>query len=184
MLGVDQDPTLRHPAIASTPRRDSDSPLERGHGLQDAAWARTSCASVKVAGTRVIHFSAGLRELLQIVRAIEGTIGDQIGRAVGGVQLRKVVRITWPNVLRITAIATERFHQHRNAGLVFDDQIQHHLVEVGPMIAAIAPGDVNDLFGGLLVTVIAAIDMEAGAIEMGEGGARPKRLAAVAAMRL
>ena len=38
------------------------------------------------------------------------------------------------------------------------------------MIAAIAAGDVNDVFIRLLVTVIAAIDMKTGAIEMCKAG--------------
>ena len=71
-------------------------------------------------------------------------------------------------VVHITAIATEGLHQHRNASLVFDNQVQHHLVEVRPMIPTVAPGDVNDLLLGLLVTVVAAIDMKTGAIEMGK----------------
>ena len=79
-------------------------------------------------------------------------------------------------VCRITAIATERFHQEGNAGLVLDNQVQHHLVEIRPMIPAVPLGDVHDLFLGLLVAVVAAIDMKARAIEMGKGGRQPQTL--------
>ena len=34
---------------------------------------------------------------------------------------------------RIMAIATQRFHQERNARLMLDDQLQHDLIESGPM---------------------------------------------------
>ena len=66
----------------------------------------------------------------------------------------------------ITAIATERLHQHGNPRLVFNDQLQHDLVEIRAMISAIALGDVHDVLRGLIVAVIATIDMETGAIEM------------------
>jgi hypothetical protein len=68
--------------------------------------------------------------------------------------------------LWITAITTERLHQHGNAGLVLDDQLQHDLVEVGTMISTIALGDVHDLLRRWLVTVIAPIDMKARAVEV------------------
>ena len=67
---------------------------------------------------------------------------------------------------------------------MLDHQLQHHLVQLGPMIPALAPGNVNDLRIGLLVTVIAPVDMESVAFEIVKRGARPKRSAAVAAMRL
>jgi hypothetical protein len=49
---------------------------------------------------------------------------------------------------------------------MLDNQSQHDLIEVGPMIPTIAARDVHDLLVGGIVAVIAAIDMEAGAIEM------------------
>ena len=56
------------------------------------------------------------------------------------------------------------------------DQLQHDLVQVGAMIPTITVGDVHDLFGGGLLAVIAAIDMEAGGIEMGEGRCKAQAL--------
>ena len=55
-----------------------------------SAWAKAACASLKVAGTRVIHFTRGLGELLEVLCTIEGTIGDEIGRAIGDLQLRQM----------------------------------------------------------------------------------------------
>src|SRR2546429_8889668 len=77
------------------------------------------------------------------------------------------------NVSRITTVATKRWHQDGNAGLVLDNQVEHHLVQVGSMISAVTAGAVNDLCLGRLVALVAAIDMEAGAIQMGEAGAKP-----------
>jgi hypothetical protein len=81
-----------------------------------------------------------------------------------------------PKVTRITGIATEGLHQHGNPRLVFHNQVEHHVVEVGPMIAAVASRDMNDLFIRLLATVVAPIDMEAGAIQMGQGRCQPEAL--------
>ena len=74
---------------------------------------------------------------------------------------------TWPNALPSLTIATERLHQHRDTGLVLHHQLQHHLVEVRPMIPTIALGDVHDLFVRSLSAVITAIDMKARAYRDG-----------------
>jgi hypothetical protein len=50
--------------------------------------------------------------------------------------------------------------------LVFNDHLQHDVVEIRAMISAIALGDVHDVLRGLIVAVIATIDMAPGAIEM------------------
>jgi hypothetical protein len=70
---------------------------------------------------------------------------------------------------RITAIAIERLHPEGEAGLVLDNQVQPHLIESRALIAAVAPGDVNDLLVRSLVAVRAAINVKAGAIEMSKG---------------
>jgi len=71
-------------------------------------------------------------------------------------------------VSRITTVATKRLHQDGNSGLVLDHQVEPHVVQVGSMISAVTAGEVNDLRFGRLVALVAAIDMEAGAIQMGE----------------
>jgi hypothetical protein len=75
-------------------------------------------------------------------------------------------------VVRVTTIPTEGLHQHGNAGVVFDYQVEHHLVEVRSLIPTVAAGDVNDVLLWLLGTVVAAIDMKTGAIEMRKAGGK------------
>ena len=92
LLGGDEHPTLRSPHHRSTSRRDRDSHPAAGAMVCGSAWARAACASLKVAGTRVIHLIRRVcREPLEVVLAIEGAISDQIGGAVGGVQLGRCV---------------------------------------------------------------------------------------------
>src|SRR4051812_48887035 len=69
-------------------------------------------------------------------------------------------------VFCITTVATERFHQHGDAGPVLHHQFQHHLVEVRPMIPAVATRDMDDLLSRFRLTVIASIEMKTGAIEV------------------
>ena len=104
------------------------------------ASARTAWASVKVAGTRVIHLVPVSPSFSSVLFAVERTIGDHIGRAIGDVQLREIVTDHLTKVGLITAITTERFHQDGNARLMFDHEIEHHLVEVRAMITARAMG--------------------------------------------
>jgi hypothetical protein len=59
---------------------------------------------------------------------------------------------------------------------MLDHQLQHDLVQVGPMIPAVAPRDVNDLGFGLLFTVITSIHMKAPTVEMGKAGCKAQTL--------
>src|SRR5215475_9228306 len=79
-------------------------------------------------------------------------------------------------VLRVTTIPTEGLHEHGDAGLVFDTQVQYHLVEVRSLIPTVAPGDINDVRIRLLVTIVAPVDMKTGAIEMGKAGRQSQAL--------
>ena len=69
-------------------------------------------------------------------------------------------------LVRITASATQRFPQERNASLVLDDQFQHDLIEIGPMIPAVALGDVHHLGVRGLIAVRATINMKARTVEV------------------
>jgi integrase len=128
-------------------------------------------------GLRVAHrrrdpghpLDLSLGELLEVVGGIEGTISDQIGRTRRGLSLGHRVLDHLAELVRLTAMATQRWHQDRNAGLVLDHELQHHVVEVRPMIPAVASGDVHDLRIGLFLPVITAVDVQAGAIEVGKG---------------
>jgi hypothetical protein len=66
---------------------------------------------------------------------------------------------------RLTALAAQRFPEHGNPGLRRDHQGHHDVMAVGPMIPPLAAREVPDRFVGGVVAVIAAIHMEAGAIE-------------------
>ena len=55
----------------------------------------------------------GLSELLESVRAIEGTVGHQIGSAIGRVEVRNMIPDNLAELLGITFCATERLHQDR-----------------------------------------------------------------------
>ena len=135
-------------------------------------------------GLRVTHrrrdpgdpLALRLGELLEVVGGREGTISYQRGRPIRGLSLGKRVLAHLAELVRITAIATQRLHQDRNASLVLDKQLQHHVVEVRPMIPAGASGDVHDLRLGLLLTVRTAVDVKAGAIEVGKGRGQSQTL--------
>jgi hypothetical protein len=71
-------------------------------------------------------------------------------------------------LLRITAVATERLHEHGHARLVRHHEFPHHLVKVWSMIAAVAPGDVHDLCVRGLIAGVVPIDLHTGAIERGQ----------------
>jgi hypothetical protein len=65
----------------------------------------------------------GLGELLEVGLTVEGTISNEIGGAVGGLQLGNVLLDDPAELLRITAITAQGFHQHGNASLVLDNQL-------------------------------------------------------------
>ena len=111
---------------------------------------------------------------MQVLCTLEGTVSDKERHAIGELQLGNMVGEDLAEVVRVTTIATEGLPHHGDTGLVFDDQVQHHLVEVRALIPTVAAGDVKNVFLRLLVTVITAIDMEAGAIEMGERWWQPQ----------
>lgn len=88
-------------------------------------------------------------------------------------------------VVYVTPLPTKGLHQHEHTGVVFDHQVQHHLVEVRVLVPTGAARDVHDVLIRLLVTVVAPIDMQTGAIEMGKAGGKAWALGnRVAAMRL
>jgi len=108
----------------------------------------------------------GFGKLLEVGVTLEGTIRHQIRGAIGRVQLRNMLTDDVAKRFPITAIATERLHQHGNARLVLDNQLQHDLVEVRAMIATITFRDVHDVLRGRLITVIAPINMKARTVEV------------------
>ena len=61
---------------------------------------------------------AGLGQLLQVLGAIESTVGHEIGWGGSGVELRNVVTDDLAERFAIMTIATQGLHQHRDTGLV------------------------------------------------------------------
>ena len=175
MLRGEEQPAWRDPAR----RRGQDVitiPFgEQGQGRRVGLRQRGLCLTQRCRDTgHPLH--RGLGKLLEVVRMIEGTIRDEIGGAIGRLsrchRLLDDVATGFP----ITRMATEGWHQDRNTSLMLDHQLQHHVVEVRPMIAAVASGHVNDLRLGLLLTVILSIDVNARALEMGKGGSQAQSL--------
>jgi hypothetical protein len=76
----------------------------------------------------------GLGELLEVVSALEGTVGHQIRRAIGGVEGRHVALDDLPALLGITAMPTARLPEERNTSLGLDAQLQPHWVQGRPLI--------------------------------------------------
>jgi len=111
---------------------------------------------------------------LQILGALERTVGHEIGGGGRGVELRKVVTDALAERCAIRPIATQGLHQPRKTGLVLYHQLPHHLVEVRAMIPTIAMGDVHDLFVRRLRAVLPAIDMQPRRIEMAERARQPQ----------
>jgi hypothetical protein len=166
-LGVEAAPALCHPAGGRPPRLRAIARLERRHGLRIAG---------RQAGLGRAHRCRPpgeprprrLRELRAVGRALEGTIGDQGGGTRRGVPRLEVGTAHLAALLRLTAITTARRPQHGETGVGLDHQLQPPLVQVGPMIPAIALGEVQNPRLGLLVAVRAPVDMDTGAIEMGK----------------
>jgi hypothetical protein len=66
-------------------------------------------------------------------------------------------------------MAAERLHQQRDASLGLDDSIEHDVIQVRSMIAAVAAGHVHDVRVGLLSPVVPPIDVDAGTVQMSQG---------------
>jgi hypothetical protein len=172
-LGVAVRRGDQHPALGDPTRGRGQAVIaitrcQRGHRL----WLGLGERCLRVAHCRrdpgqPRALSRG--ELVEGVGGIEGTISDQRGRTLRGLSRGHRVLDPLAARVRLTAIATQRLPQDRNAGVVLDHQLQHHVGEVRPMIPAVASGDVHDLRIGLFLTVITAVDVKAGAIEVGTG---------------
>lgn len=168
MLGVDQHPALRNAAVAGSAELIAITLHQRDHRL------RVGC------GRSFLHFGQGGRDagdpldarigqLLEVLCAVQGAICHQVRKAMRGLQVRNVLGDDLSEVARVAGITTERLHQHWDASLVLPNHVEHHLVEIGPMIPVVAPGNMNDMLVGVLRTVVARIDMEARAIQMRKG---------------
>ena len=109
-LGIQEHPALGAPAIGRGHHADSDSPPARGPWLRGGL-GEDSLGLPQGGRDTGDPLHLGLGELLEVVGTIEGTVGHQIRRAIGGVEVRNVVLDDLAELLGITAIATERLHQ-------------------------------------------------------------------------
>ena len=172
---IDAHPALLDLARGRGQRLRAIALPQRGHGLR---------VGLGQSGVRFAHrrgdtgdpLHRGLGELLEMLCAGEGTSGHQAGPARGRVPLAQVFADDLAQVLGVPPIATAGLHPHGHASLVFDNHVQPPLVESRAMVPAVATRDVHDLLCGLLVTGIAAIHVQARAIERRKSRREPKAL--------
>jgi hypothetical protein len=112
---------------------------------------------------------AGLGELLEVVGALEGTIGHEIRDPVRGLSLGSRLFDEVAERLDIVAMAAEGLHEHGNPGLRLDDQLQHDVIEVRALVATLPLGDVHDVLRGQCVAVRTTITMQTRTVEVQRG---------------
>jgi hypothetical protein len=110
----------------------------------------------------------GRGKRLEVVCTIEGTIGPQTCRAIGGLQLVNRRADDLANVFGLTALATEGLHQYRATGLMLHHQRSHPLLAIRPMLTAVAAGDLDDVLARVFLAVLATIARETGRIARGQ----------------
>jgi hypothetical protein len=113
---------------------------------------------------------------LGVLGAREGTVGHEGGRAVGGLEWRDVFGDDLAAVLCVEALATVGCHEPGHPRLMCHEEVEHDWVEIRAMVAAVATGTVNHRRLRCLRTVVATIDMDAGAIQMGTRRRQPEAL--------
>jgi hypothetical protein len=107
--------------------------------------------------------------LLEVVGALEGTIGHEIRDPVRGLSLGSRLFDEVAERLDIVAMAAEGLHEHGNPGLRLDDQLQHDVIEVRALVATLPLGDVHDVLRGQCVAVRTTITMQTRTVEVQRG---------------
>ena len=138
-------PALLDAPIGGSPRLGSDTPLPGEPWAADRP-GQNGLGFTQGRGDAGDPLQSGIGELLEGLGTVEGPVGSQGCRAVG----RCAIGAIWsaddlPEVGRITAVPPEGLHQHGNAGLVFDHEVEHDVGEVRPMIPTGAAGEVPNL---------------------------------------
>jgi hypothetical protein len=110
--------------------------------------------------------AARVGALVEMRFAVQGTVRHQIRRAIGERPWRPGLAHDLPDTARVPGIAAKRLQQQRDARLLLHPQGQHDWVEVRAMIPAIAAGEGHAVGVRRRPTLIAASDMQAGAIEL------------------
>jgi hypothetical protein len=85
-----------------------------------------------------LHFRHVPENLLEVICAIEGAVGDEVGHAVGGLQRLNVCSDDLAERLRITAMATERFYEHGVPAWGSTINATMTCFRVGVMVSAVA----------------------------------------------
>jgi hypothetical protein len=122
LLRIDEDPALRAAAIRRQHAARALPLLQRRHalrmrlgqnllGLGQGRWDPGD------------PLDAGIGKLLQIVGAIEGTVGHKLGGAIGGLERCHVLTDNLAKHVAIATIAAQGLHQHRDTGLGLHDQL-------------------------------------------------------------
>ena len=175
VLRGDEHPALGDPARGRGQAVRARARCQRGHRLGIGLGERGLRRAQRRRDTG--HpLDVGLGELLEVVGGLEGTIRHQRGRPIRGLSLGNRVLDHLAALVRITALATQRFHQERHASLGLDDQLQHDLMQIGPMIPAGALGDVHHLGVRGRIAVRATLNMQARTVEMGQAGRKAQTL--------
>jgi hypothetical protein len=168
VLGGDEPPALLDATLGGGRDMIAIALGQWGHGLRVGLRSRGLCLAPRRWHTgNPLH--RGFGALLEVVFTREGTIGDKIGGTISRLSLRQIRLDDRPKLFHITAMATEGLHQDRKASLMLANELQHPLMQVRPMLSAVAAGAVHHRRLGLLLTVIAAVDVTARAIERHNG---------------
>jgi hypothetical protein len=173
--GVDEHPALRDGTLARWHHVGAIALRERRHRL-GIGLGQDRLGFAQGRGDTGDPLQTRLGELLEGLGTLEGTVGDQERRAIGELQLCSMVGDDLAELVPITPIPTEGLHQQRHTGVVFDHQVQHHVVEVRALIPTGAAGDMHDVLIGLLITLVAAVDRKTRASEMRKAGRKSQAL--------
>jgi hypothetical protein len=172
-LSVAEPPTLR-----DTPRARGHDVLARALRERRQRWgiglSPDSLGVVPGRGHAGDPRAAGRGQRVQMLGALEGTVGHEIGGVGRGVERRPVVPDDLAERCAIMTMATQGLPQPRATGLVLHHQRQPHLVAVGAMSPTRARGEVHDLCVRSLIPVIPAIAMPTRRIKMAERGRQPQ----------
>jgi hypothetical protein len=115
-----------------------------------------------------------VRQLLEVRCTVERAVGPQVRQAVRGLELPHGRGDARPTGTWITGRATAGLPPQGQPRGVCHDPAPPPVVEVGPLSAAVARRERQDLCVRLLATVVAPSARAAGALAMGEGRRQPQ----------
>jgi hypothetical protein len=105
-------------------------------------------------------------QFLQRLRGVQGAVGHQVAQPAA-LKLPLVPLDEAVETRLVVDVAARRRHQQGDARLAFAHQVQHHLVQVGAVVAAVALADVDHARRRRPVAaVVLAVDMEAGRVQV------------------